>query len=352
MKDKLNFKKALYDIKMDFRKDRIARTLTNYLLIIIGSAILAIGDAFFIIPYNIVSGGVAGFGIVMSFMMGWNTELTITVAQWGLFFIGILLLGAKFGFKTIISTIVYPLFLFLFTYVYDNYEWVHLPAMTGADGTMVSILVLAGLVGGTLVGAGCGLTYLGGGSTGGVDCLSLASAKYFKIKTAVTGFVIDATIVCVYIVYMDSILLLLVGIISAFMCAFLINLTYKEDQNSYVADIISEKWELINNEINYALDRGTTLLESYGGYTGKEKMMIHVVFSKEDYDEIMKLIFKYDPDAFVFTTQAHEATGEGFRKVPYRIAREIKLTKPHPQSPVVITKGKLKAKKENEKEGN
>ncbi|MFA6796294.1 MAG: YitT family protein [Bacilli bacterium] len=348
MKDKLNFKKAFYDIKSDFRKDRIARTLTNYLLIIVGSAILAIGDAFFIIPYNIVSGGVAGFGIVMSFMLGWDTELTITIAQWVLFFTGIILLGAKFGFKTIVSTIVYPLFLYLFTYIYENYQWVHLPAIVGNDGSMVAILVLAGLVGGALVGAGCGLTFLGGGSTGGVDCLSLASAKYFRIKTSVTGFFIDATIVCVYIIYMDNILLLLVGIISAFMCAFLVNLTYREDQNSYVADIISDKWELINNEINYELDRGTTLLESYGGFTGQEKMMIHVVFSREDYDEIMKLIFKYDPDAFVFTTKAHEATGEGFKKVPYRIARELKFAKQDPKKKVVITKQKLNIKKRKE----
>ncbi|MDD4531833.1 MAG: YitT family protein [Bacilli bacterium] len=349
MREKLNFKKAFDDIKADFRKDRIARTLTNYLLIIAGSAILAIGDAFFIIPYNIVSGGVAGFAIVMSFMAGWDTELTITIAQWVLFLIGILLLGAKFGFKTIISTIVYPIFLFLFTYIYDNNQWVHLPAISSSNGTMVSILVLAGLVGGALVGVGCGLTFLGGGSTGGVDCLSLATAKYFRIKTAVTSFVIDATIVCVYIVYMNNILLLLVGIISAFMCSFLINLTYREDQNSYVADIISDKWELINNEINYKLDRGTTLLESYGGYTGKEKMMIHVVFSKDDYDEIMKLIFKYDPDAFVFTTKAHEATGEGFRKVPYRIAREIKFSKTTPHPDVVITKKKLKTRHDTNK---
>lgn len=348
MKDKLNFKKAFYDIKSDFRKDRIARTLTNYLLIVAGSAILAIGDAFFIIPYNIVSGGVAGFGIVMSFMLGWDTELTITIAQWILFFTGIILLGAKFGFKTIVSTIVYPLFLYLFTYIYENYQWVHLPAIVGNDGSMVAILVLAGLVGGALVGAGCGLTFLGGGSTGGVDCLSLASAKYFRIKTSVTGFFIDATIVCVYIIYMDNILLLLVGIISAFMCAFLVNLTYREDQNSYVADIISDKWELINNEINYELDRGTTLLESYGGFTGQEKMMIHVVFSREDYDEIMKLIFKYDPDAFVFTTKAHEATGEGFKKVPYRIARELKFAKQDPKKKVVITKQKLNIKKRKE----
>jgi len=348
MKDKLNFKKAFYDIKSDFRKDRIARTLTNYLLIVVGSAILAIGDAFFIIPYNIVSGGVAGFGIVMSFMLGWDTELTITIAQWILFFTGIILLGAKFGFKTIVSTIVYPLFLYLFTYIYENYQWVHLPAIVGNDGSMVAILVLAGLVGGALVGAGCGLTFLGGGSTGGVDCLSLASAKYFRIKTSVTGFFIDATIVCVYIIYMDNILLLLVGIISAFMCAFLVNLTYREDQNSYVADIISDKWELINNEINYELDRGTTLLESYGGFTGQEKMMIHVVFSREDYDEIMKLIFKYDPDAFVFTTKAHEATGEGFKKVPYRIARELKFAKQDPKKKVVITKQKLNIKKRKE----
>lgn len=344
MKDKLNFKKAFDDIKSDFRRDRIARTLTNYMLIIIGSAVLAIGDAFFIIPYNIVSGGVAGFGIVMSFAAGWDTELTITIAQWVLFFLGIILLGAKFGFKTIVSTVVYPLFLYLFTYIYENYQWVHLPGISATNDNFVAILVLAGLVGGALVGAGCGLTFLGGGSTGGVDCLSLASAKYFKIKTAVTGFVIDASIIFAYIVYMDSILLLLVGIISAFMCAFLINLTYREDQNSYVADIISEKWELINNEINYELDRGTTLLESYGGYTGKEKMMIHVVFSKEDYDEIMKLIFKYDPDAFVFTTKAHEATGEGFRKVPYRIAREIKFTKTKDDKNISITKTHLKKK--------
>jgi len=350
MKEMFNFKLVWKDIKYDFKRQNLAHTIFRYMLIIIGSAILAMGDAFFIIPYDIVTGGIAGFAILANRAFNWtDVNMTITIAQWVLFLFGTAFLGIRFGFKTIISSVAYPGFLYLFTYIYDNNAWAHLQIVETTVGGAVptAILLVAGLAGGSLVGIGCGLTFVGGGSTGGVDCIALAIAKYFKVKTSVTSFVIDAAIVGAFMFIASDIRLTLVGLIGAFACAFLIGLTYKEEQNSYVADIVSEKWELINNEINYKLDRGTTLLQSFGGYTGKEKMMIHVVFSKEDYDEILKLVFKYDPDAFVFTTKAHEATGEGFTKIPYRISRQLKFTKKDKSQNIVITKNKLRQMKDD-----
>jgi uncharacterized membrane-anchored protein YitT (DUF2179 family) len=327
MKENFDLKLAWQDIKIDFSEGHRVKTLQNYLFIIFGSILLSAGDALFLIPYNIVSGGVAGLGIVLvEFNPSWNVNLVITILQISLFFLGFVLLGAKFTLRTLLSTLIYPSFLFLFDYLLSLPDFGAFISLGSVAAPDTGTLLLAGFFGGGIVGVGCGLTFIGGGSTGGTDCISLALSKYFHIKASVGSLVSDMLIILSNIFYLypnhKNVIVVLIGVASAFACAVLIDKTYIGD-NSYVGFIVSDKWEEINNRINTELERGTTLIDSYGGYTGNEKTMIEVAFTTDEYDAFRKLIFQIDPKAFLTVLDAYEVTGFGFRKVPFRINREI-----------------------------
>jgi len=322
MKENLNLRLAWNDLKEDFSKGHIKKSLINVFLMLLGSFILAAGDGVFLVPFNIVSGGIAGLGIVLGRAFSWDVTLTITIGQWVLFFIGFLLLGSRFSLRTLISSVAYPLFLFLFQYLMKDPTFASYVSLDSFDPNL-SIL-LAGLFGGAMVGVGVGITFIGGGSTGGTDCLSLALAKYFNIKAAVGSFVIDLLIIISNAFFVSNILIILIGAASAFLCATFIDKVYIGD-NSYVCYIISDKWEEINKMVNEQMERGTTLIDSYGGYTGDDKVMIQAVFTTDEYDQFQKIVFKIDPKAFITVLDAYEVTGFGFKKIPFKINREIKF---------------------------
>ena len=104
----------------------------------------------------------------------------------------------------------------------------------------------------------------------------------------------------------------------------MINKIYIGNNNCYYAEIISPKWKEINDEINSSLERGTTLYKAVGGFTGEEKVMIRVVFTKDEYFDLQKIIVKFDKKAFITVTHAHQVTGDGFKKFSPLIERNVK----------------------------
>lgn len=326
MKENFDFKLAWQDVKKDLKPGNIRKTLWKYFLIILGSILLAAGDELFLVPYGIVSGGVAGIGIILQKAFQMNsieTNLTISIAQWILFAVGFVLLGVRFSFKTLISTFIYPVFLFVFQKVLEGKmgSFFYVGPYVG-DNTA---LILAGCFGGVLVGLGCALTFIGGGSTGGTDCISLAITKYFNIKAGITSLLMDSIIIFSNIFFDKSVVMLIIGIASAFFCSTMIDKIYIGSSDTYTGMIVSDKWEEINGAINAELERGTTLYDCYGGYTGEDKVMVQVVFTKEEYDALQKLVYRIDSNAFLTILKATEVTGYGFRKVPFRINREIQF---------------------------
>ena len=138
--------------------------IVNILLIILGNISLALGTSLFILPHNIVNGGISGISVVTSALFGWNAAITILIIDWLLFFIGFVILGKSFALKTLLSTVLYPLLIAVFT----------LLNITAG----ISDSLLASLVGAVLSGFGLGICYRAGASTGGfTDCLIRNGAK-------------------------------------------------------------------------------------------------------------------------------------------------------------------------------
>lgn len=332
LKEHLSFKNAVNEIKSDFSKQNIKKTIYRYLLIILGSALIALSSVWFLIPFNIVNGGVSGIGIVFKNAFNLNenqTNLTITILQLALFFLGYFLLGASFTLKTLIATIFYPLFLYGFTAIYDNVplNWHLAQTLNPTIQSEPLAFMIATIVGGGLVGVGVGITFAGGGSTGGVDCLGLFAAKKFHIKASITTFIIDFLIILANCFVSNDLATILVGIISAYMMAALVDKTYITSSKSFMAFIISDKYQEINNQIINYLPRGTTLVKCLGGYTNKDKTMIQVAFNYEEYDNLQNLVYKIDPHAFMTICQASEINGYGFKRISIKTPKQEKNNK-------------------------
>lgn len=289
------------------------RKIKKILLVILGSVILGVGTGIFLTPYNIISGGVSGIAIIINHFTSWSIDMMIMVLTWGFFFLGWLLLGNEFAVKTIISAIVYPLAFMLGTFLQEN-TMLNLQTIVNVNGVDLPTVnyLISALVGGVFVGAGCALTYLGGGSTGGVDVITLVVQKYTGIKASIPYLLIDTTIIILGLIFVNDFDVTLMGIMSSFVASFMVNKLFDTEKN-VVVNIISQKYEELNQFILKKLDRGSTLVRGEGGYSQKDITILQVVCDVKEYYILEDIIAKVDPNAFVFSNKASYVRGEGFK---------------------------------------
>lgn len=296
------------------------------LIIIFGTTLVAFGSVGFHVPLNINAGGLSGVGIIVRFfspesMKTISYNIVITSSSILLWLIGLLFIGKDFAIKTLVATIVFPGATWLFTTcpgISDVVAKLGELIKTAANGPTAGNYLMGGIFGGVFVGIGVALTFVGGGSTGGVDVLTFLMEKYLKIKQSAGSFIVDGTIVVVGLILLlpkDNTFLLpcLSGVLSAFVTAVSIEAIYIGSQTSYQVDIISSKWEEISNYAQNELGRGATVIHAKGGYKGDERVILRIVFDRHQYTRIRAFISKVDPKAFVTFTRTNAVFGEGFR---------------------------------------
>ena len=301
---------------------RVIRQISNYIAVILGTFLLAFGSVIFLEKSNLVAGGVSGIAIVVQHAIRLGLgDMTIRVYDYivyGLMVIfwvlGLIFLGKDFALKTLLSSVLYIGFTALFFRVQffdqlaDKFAGLDLDENARAGN-----LILCGVFGGVFVGGGVALTFVGGGSTGGVDVLQILIAKYWRIKESVGGFLLDAVVIVIGMGVMQMWIPALCGILSSFVVAVLIEIVYIKGQTAYQVDIISDKWEEISRYAQDKLERGATIIRAEGGYKGEERVILRVVFDQRQYEKIREYIASVDPKAFVTFTQTNAVFGEGFK---------------------------------------
>ncbi len=278
---------------------KIRSTLKDLTLIIIGNFLLASSVGFFILPYKVLSGGVAGIAVALEPLTQIAAQYWIYILIIGLFLLGSLFLGRKFALHTALSSFLYPIFL---TYI-TSLNW--------NVGVHVEPL-LASLYGGLLAGIGVGMVFRTGASTGGMDVPPLIVNKYFGVPVSKMVLVFDAlTVLLGFTVY--GLEAVLIGLISVWACAYSLDkVLLFGGQEARSVMIISDSYREITQAIHDFLDRGTTLLEAEGGYTGDARKIVLSVISKNQYPELVKVVSMIDKNAFIIVTDANEVKGNGF----------------------------------------
>ena len=318
-------------------KQAVIRFAWKYLLIFIGSGLLALGDAAFLVPFNLVTGGVVSIGIILQHYVGSAfqvTDIVTWVVQIAMMVVSFFFLGKKFTIRTAVSVLLYPL---LFSFM------LRVPLIDGKsigdaianllrEGTGQETLaadILAAVFGGACVGGGVGVCYLAGGSTGGLDVISVILYRKARIKESVSSFVIDASILLVGFVCMQNLVQALIGIVSALICALMVQYLYVRSNGYVIADIISDKTNEIKAYVEQVMDRTTTLISAVGGYTGEKRTILRVALERKELLAFRTYVAEVDPKAFCTLTEATMIRGEGFQ--PLTPSRISKITNEDPE---------------------
>ena len=272
------------------------KQIINSITVVAGTFILAIAVETFIIPYRILSGGVAGIAVALQPLLHVSATLIANSVLIILLIIGGFILGKEFLKNTVLSCIAYPIFTSI---------------LNGRVNVVVDP-ILASFYGGLIAGAGVGIVLKTGASTGGMDIPPLIINKLTGIKLSTLVLITDfLTVLLGLFVYDLSAVLL--GLVSVFMTSVAISKVLTINGTvSKAVQIISVKYEDILKEIDAQLERGATLLQGYGSYTGEEKRIILCVVSERQYGTLIEIVKEIDPSAFIITTDATDMHGEGF----------------------------------------
>lgn len=272
------------------------KQIINSITVVVGTFILAIAVETFIIPYRILSGGVAGIAVALHPILHISATLIANSVLIILLIIGSFILGKEFLKNTVLSCIAYPIFTSI---------------LSGRVNVVVDP-ILASLYGGLIAGAGVGIVLKTGASTGGMDIPPLIINKLTGIKLSTLVLITDfLTVLLGLFVYDLSAVLL--GLVSVFATSAAISKVLTINGTvSKAVQIISVKYEDILKEIDAQLERGATLLQGYGSYTGEEKRIILCVVSDRQYGTLIEIVKEIDPSAFIITTDATDMHGEGF----------------------------------------
>jgi len=271
------------------------KTINEYLLIILGSLLTALSFNFFFIPNQIAPGGLSGIATVLYHIFGFPVGITTLVLNVPLFIAGIRQLGGHFGIRTLLATILLSVFI----------DIIKVPALTSDS-------LLASIYGGFLMGLGLGIIFRMNATTGGTDLFAKIIHKYFpSISVAWVLFAVD------FVVVLAASVLLgpsrgLYAIVALALGAKIIDLVQEGLNTAKAFFIISDGAEAISQRIIEEMERGVTMLEGRGAYTGNEKNVILCVVRRTQITQLKGLINEIDPAAFVLVADVREVMGEGF----------------------------------------
>lgn len=296
-----------------------ARWFKSWLLITLGSFILAAGFVFFINPYNIVPGGVYGIGIVVHHLTAglfsfWPTGIPIglfgLVLNIPLTIIGIKILGPRFGIKTIIGFVLTSVFMDLLTYLVGEGDYLGL----------ANEVLLACVFGGVLIGFGLGLIFNAKATSGGSDIVAMIISKYTRLPLGQLMIYVDSIIVLFGLVVFKDWRIPLYSWIVIFITGKVIDITMQGVSYDKMLLIISGEYALIRDKIINDLHRGGTYIPGKGMYNNSDKTLIFTVLNRRELAIIQEYIHQIDPEAFVTVVDANEILGEGFRSLSDKVA--------------------------------
>lgn len=278
------------------------KRLKKLLMIELGTLLFALSVGLFILPGRILTGGVAGITALLTDFIPISEDILTIILNTFLFVLGSVFLGKEFFLNTLVYSVSYPFALLFVTRMLPEYH---------VDP------ILASLYGGLMGGVSMGIMFRNGGSSGGMDALALIAEKYFRIKVSSAIMLMDTVTVMagLFIYGLNSVLIGLISVI-------LTSIALEQTMNVYGGvkakkfEIISDRYEEIASEIHGVLDRGTTVLDVTGGYTGNRKKMLLAIVSDDQYSAVKEIIDRNDPTAFVIISEAKDINGEGFTYEP------------------------------------
>lgn len=281
---------------LDAKGNSFLSQLKNIIFLTVGAMITAFALESFLVPNNIIDGGVIGISMIVSHITKWNLGLLILILNTPFIIMAFKKMGGKFVVQTAFANIILAVFLNIF----HHYKVTH-------------DLLLATVFGGIILGLGVGIILKHEGSLDGTEMLSLVVSK--KLGVSVGEFIMGIN-VFIYLVAgkVFSWESAMYSIMTYFIASKVIDTVMEGFNSSKSVRIISDNASAIGEQLIERLDISVTYLQGIGGYTGQDKDLIYCVISRLELPKMIDIIKEIDPKAFVSVVDVHEVYGGRFRK--------------------------------------
>ena len=303
----------------------------EYLILTLGILIYVAGWTIFMIPNNLIGGGLTGVSSIIQYAVGIKMGYTYFVLNAILLVTAFVVIGANFGGKTIYAIILASVGL---NVLQDLIPPTIIETLSVQNGKLMSTIM-----GGILAGCGIGMSMSQGGSTGGTDIIALIVNKYRNISPGRIILWIDAVIILSSLAvpsytatgelvpFAEKITTVVYGLILITVNGYVIDLYLSGTKQSVQLFIMSRKYEEIADAITKDIHRGVTVLPAVGWYTKKENHVLMVVARKTDLNFLLKYIKTIDNDAFLSVSSVSGVYGNGFDAIKSGRKKDLKVVK-------------------------
>lgn len=285
-------------------------TIRDYFLIIVAALIQALSLRLFFVPANLASGGVSGISQLINHFTGWPIGFMILLGNIPLFVLGWRFLGGtRFAARTAVA-------IFMLSAFTDLLVQTPLFAPNGAGTRLIADLqgdiFLNALYGAVISGIGYGLVYRARGTSGGSDVLARILSHYRGVPVTTSYLLVD-TAVILGAGFVFGWKAALYAMIALYVSGLVAESTLEGGGTVRTAIVVTAEAEAISARVLEELERGATILEGTGAYTGAGRPVLYCVITRAEVATLKAIVQEVDPRAFMVIGVAHEALGEGFR---------------------------------------
>lgn len=309
--------------------NEVLKTIKEYILIAFGILIYVTGWTIFLVPNNLVGGGVTGISSILQYATGGAIRMGYTyfAINLMLLIIALFTLGKAFGIKTVFAIILASVGLNVLQDI--------IPADICYNLAVKNGKLLSTIIGGITAGVGIGMTMSQGGSTGGTDIIALVVNKYRNVSPGRMILAIDVVIIGSSIIvpsytpdgellpFTEKIVTVVYGLILTTVCSTVLDLYIAGSKQSVQVFILSKKYAEIADMITHDLHRGCTVLNGQGWYTKQETYVVMVLTRKSDLNMLLKMIKNIDSNAFLSVATVTGVYGQGFDAIKVKEKKNI-----------------------------
>lgn len=293
-----------------------ATLLKEYGLVTVGVVSYALGWSIFLLPNNLIGGGVSGFASILYYATGLPMGVTYFVINILLLIIGTKILGTGFGGKTIYAIFMTSLMLSIMPKILPT-DFIHEFALSNGK-------LICTFLGGIIAGFGIGLSISQGGSTGGTDIVALLWCKFHPASPGRVILIIDVGIILSSLLFpsytetgemlpfAEKLAVVVYGLIQVTVSGYAIDLYLSGSKQSVQAFIFTKKINEMADAIAFDMKRGVTVIPAKGWYSKEEKQVLMVVTRKTDLNLLLRYVKSIDPDAFLSISSVMGVYGQGF----------------------------------------
>ena len=299
----------------------ILNEVKDYLFITLGLLLYTIAFTVFLMPYQIVAGGVTGLSAIIYYATGFHIENTYIIINGILLLVALKILGFRFLMKTIFAILMLYFMLKFAQDILPKQEN-GLPIKLMGEGQDFMSMV----IGCVITGLALATVFMNNGSTGGTDIIAASVNKYHPNVTL--GNVLIAADFCIigscmffpqFGTYIERAHKVMFGFCVMAMENFTLDYIMNARRQSVQFLIFTRKWQEIANAIGTETHHGVTILDGHGWYTGKEVKVLCILARKNESINMFRLIKMIDPQAFVSQSAVIGVYGEGFEEMKVRI---------------------------------